>query len=761
MRRITIAWFALLLVATALAVLSGGAAAQQGDPPQVDRLITGLTRNSAPAVGDVDGDGRDDLAIGGEDGILRVYRDGDLDREILAVPAVPSVGAGCRAQSTPTAIDATPVIADVDADGANEIVVGMQSTWVANQNGGLNVFEADGSVTWRWTSTTDQFDVWDETVGATPDGWCEGIYSTSAIGDVNGDGTPDVVFGGWDHLVHALDGRTGAELPGFPFPNFDTIWSSPALHDVDRDGRMEIFIGGDDTPGRPGSIAGGQVHALDWVDGRVVELWKQQPNEAVMGSVAIDDLNGDGRAEVYVTTAFNYDARDTRRVLAYHADDGSPVPGWPVDLGDVVTGSVAIGDVDADGDRDLVVGAWDGHVSAFDGSGRRLWRTNLCCNPAGPNLNRVIGHAVIADLDGDGDNDVAVGSGWSIHLLDGRSGERFSELAVGLSYDSSPAVLTEADGTRLLVTSGYSLGRGAHELQTFSLPSTSAVAPWPQFRGGGNGIAAAQPCGAAGAPARPSRQGPPDGYWLLDRTGQVYPFGEASDLGDAVSDISAAPGTSAVDLEVTVDGQGYYVLDSRGCVHAFGTAEHFGDAAGAAGRPVTLSAVDGGYYVFTDRGGVEAFGSARARGDMLDTVLNSPVLGSVVTPSERGYFMVASDGGIFSFGDAVFAGSMGGQRLNEPVVDLVPDPDGEGYWLIAADGGVFAFDAGFRGSVPGALAPGARLNAPVIGGIAYGDGYAMIASDGGVFVFSDRDFLGSLGDSPPTAPVVGISAPPA
>ncbi|MEM9611232.1 MAG: FG-GAP-like repeat-containing protein, partial [Actinomycetota bacterium] len=711
--------------------------------------------------------GRDDMAIGGEDGILRVFRNGDLDDQILAARAVPSVGAGCRAQSSPTAIDSTPVIADIDSDGSNEIVVGMQSTWAANQNGGLIAFENDGRVKWRWTSTTDQFNVWDETVGATPDGWCEGIYSTSAIGDVNGDGTLDVVFGGWDHLVHALDGNTGAELPGFPFPNGDTIWSSPALYDVDGDGRDEIFIGGDDTPGRPGSIAGGRVRALDWSGGSVDQLWQQQPNEAVMGAVAVDDLNGDGRAEVYVTTAFNYDTSATRQVLAFHADDGSPVPGWPVNVGDVVTGGVAIGDVDADGDRDVVVGAWDGHVSAYDGSGQRLWRTDLCCNPAGPNLNRVIGHAIIADLDGDGDNDVAVGSGWSIHLLDGRTGSRFAEIAEGLSYDSSPAVLTEADGSRLLVTSGYSLGRGAHELQTWSLPSTSSVAPWPQFRGAGNGIAVGsdlapgEPCSDPGSASRPSRQGAPDGYWLLDRSGQVYPFGDATDLGDAIADISASPGVTAVDLEVTTDGQGYYVLDSRGCVHTFGTAEHRGDAAGSAGRPASISAVDGGYFVFTDRGGVEAFGSARAQGDLLDLTLNGPVLGSVVTPSERGYFMVANDGGIFAFGDAEFAGSMGGRPLNEPVVDLVPDPDGDGYWLIAADGGVFAFDAGFRGSVPGVLAAGDRLNAPVIGGIAYGDGYAMIASDGGVFVFSDRDFLGSLGDDPPSAPVVGISAPPA
>ncbi|MEO1065456.1 MAG: hypothetical protein AAFZ07_28910, partial [Actinomycetota bacterium] len=123
-----------------------------------------------------------------------------------------------------------------------------------------------------------------------------------------------------------------------------------------------------------------------------------------------------------------------------------------------------------------------------------------------------------------------------------------------------------------------------------------------------------------------------------------------------------------------------------------------------------------------------------------------------------GYWLVGSDGGIFSFGNAVFHGSTGSLTLNEPVVGIAPDPDGGGYWLVAADGGIFAFEAEFRGSVPGVLAEGAVLNAPVIGALAFGDGYLMVASDGGIFNFSDEDFLGSLGGQPLDSPIVGVAA---
>jgi ribosomal protein L24E len=96
---------------------------------------------------------------------------------------------------------------------------------------------------------------------------------------------------------------------------------------------------------------------------------------------------------------------------------------------------------------------------------------------------------------------------------------------------------------------------------------------------------------------------------------------------------------------------------------------------------------------------------------------------------------------------------MGDKKLNAPVQSLVPDVDGVGYWLVASDGGIFAFSAPFKGSM-GAT----KLTRPVTGMVPYGDGYMMVGEDGGIFNFSNKPFDGSLGGSPPSKPIVSVSA---
>ncbi|MEM8903946.1 MAG: fibronectin type III domain-containing protein [Actinomycetota bacterium] len=254
------------------------------------------------------------------------------------------------------------------------------------------------------------------------------------------------------------------------------------------------------------------------------------------------------------------------------------------------------------------------------------------------------------------------------------------------------------------------------------------------------------------------------GYWLLESDGTVYPFGNIDTLGSA----GLPEGVVAVDIVAVPDGSGYWVLDSAGRVLPFGDATDHGsvtvDMVDDGEIVTTLSSTPTGlgYWVFTDRGRALPFGDATDIPDLVDIglsgILNGPIIDSVATPSGQGYYMIGSDGGVFSLGDAEFHGSMGGTVLNQPVNGIVPDPDGVGYWLVAGDGGVFSFEAEFRGSVPGELADGVSLNAPVIGMVAYGDAYLMVGADGGVFNFSDLPFVGSLGSTPPDTGVVSIAA---
>ncbi|MEO1064367.1 MAG: trypsin-like serine protease [Actinomycetota bacterium] len=253
------------------------------------------------------------------------------------------------------------------------------------------------------------------------------------------------------------------------------------------------------------------------------------------------------------------------------------------------------------------------------------------------------------------------------------------------------------------------------------------------------------------------------GYWMVDAGGEVYAFGDATDPGSVSGRAVAAASTP--------NGEGLWVLTDDGIVHTSQGATHHGDtelsSLTTGESPATISVLpDGsGYWVFTNKGRALAFGAAPELEDLVDLgiseILNGPVLASVATPTGAGAYMIGSDGGVFALGDAVFHGSMGGRPLNEPVMGIAPDPDGTGYWLVASDGGIFAFEAEFRGSMPGVLSPGVALNAPVVGAVPFGAGYLMVASDGGVFNFSDQEFLGSLGDSPPTQPVTAIVGYPA
>ncbi|HEV7524091.1 MAG TPA: hypothetical protein VGP92_03960 [Acidimicrobiia bacterium] len=239
------------------------------------------------------------------------------------------------------------------------------------------------------------------------------------------------------------------------------------------------------------------------------------------------------------------------------------------------------------------------------------------------------------------------------------------------------------------------------------------------------------------------------GYWMLGADGRVYPFGGAVGFPGVVPLATA--------MAPRKDGKGYWITDAGGNVRAYGTAaSHGGSPVIMPGEYITTisaTSTGKGYWLFSNLGRVFAFGDAPLFGDLSGTHLNGAIIASTATPSGKGYYMIGQDGGIFAFGDAKFHGSTGAMRLNKPIVGMSSTPKGDGYWLVGSDGGVFAFHAPFHGSL-GAV----HLNKPVDGLVAFGNGYLMAASDGGVFNFSNKAFSGSLGDHPPSAPIIGLAA---
>ena len=124
--------------------------------------------------------------------------------------------------------------------------------------------------------------------------------------------------------------------------------------------------------------------------------WPQTTGDKVCSSPALGDLDGDGELEVVVGS------RDGK-VYAWH-DDGSPVTGWPQSTGYWVDSSPVVGDLDGDGELEVVVGSLDNSVYAWhhDGTPVTGWPQTTG--------NLVGSSPSLGDLDGDGELEVVVGS---------------------------------------------------------------------------------------------------------------------------------------------------------------------------------------------------------------------------------------------------------------------------------------------------------------------------------------------------------------
>jgi hypothetical protein len=252
----------------------------------------------------------------------------------------------------------SPAVADITGDGVPEIVIGFGDI-NGTVAGGVKAFRNNGTLLWS-RSSLDQ---------GIPDGRPDPVVGTPAIGDVDGDGQNDVVWGATDFNVYFVTGSTGANKPNWPRNMIDTVLSSPVLHDMDGDGKLEIIVGADaHSAGAPFNTPnGGCLHVMPSAQPAFTGIFpdvgypQNLPgfprcvDQVIYTDPVVGDIDGDGRPEIVHGTG-NFFQGATKAVYAYECD-GSNVPGWPVPLsGQTQFGSsIALANLDGDAALEVVL----------------------------------------------------------------------------------------------------------------------------------------------------------------------------------------------------------------------------------------------------------------------------------------------------------------------------------------------------------------------------------------------------------------------
>jgi hypothetical protein len=327
--------------------------------PDVDGgdVTTDVYQTSAVALGDVDGDGDLDLVAGNYNEANRWYRGRGYSE-----PWYPSGGAA----DVTTDVHATRsvVLGDVDGDGDLDLVVG--------NDGETNRLYLNNGTSDPWAGVTGS----DITADA---------HATRSVvlGDVDGDGDLDLVTGNYGQVNRRYlnngtsdpwGGVTGVNVTG---DAHDT--TSIALGDVDGDGDLDLLAGND-----------GEANRL-YLNNGTADPWAGIAGSDVTAdahattSVVLGDTDGDGDLDLIA-------GNDTWANRSY-TNNGTTDP-WGGAIGvDVTTDahattSVLLGDLDGDGDLDLVVGN--------DGQPNRLYVNNNTADP----WNGVTGSEVATDMHG-------------------------------------------------------------------------------------------------------------------------------------------------------------------------------------------------------------------------------------------------------------------------------------------------------------------------------------------------------------------------
>lgn len=371
-------------------------------------------------LADIDADGDLDLFTGSSDNQVRYYANtgsAALPRFTLtAEPLLTSAGDAVISES-----GCHPSFTDVDADGDLDFITG-------NSTGTLTFYKNTGTpLSYSFEFVTD---TWLNIIIIGGGGVLRHGASAIEFGDPDGDGDKDMFWGDFfGKSIYYLENTGSPADPLYTvrtetFPmNQDSILTSgfnmPRLTDIDSDGDLDLFVSVLYDPTVPQALMyyenTGTAAAHDY---RLKNPdFLRTVDGGIQSFISMADIDGDGKRDLFLSNAQNPEGSIYyfRNVSVTGNTHFSLVSKEFAGIRGELSLAAEFGDLNGDGLTDLLTGNFNGTVSYYKNTGSSVFPQFAAPVELKDSSAQVIDIGIYArprlyDFDGDGDNDLIIGS---------------------------------------------------------------------------------------------------------------------------------------------------------------------------------------------------------------------------------------------------------------------------------------------------------------------------------------------------------------